>query len=396
MTNSERLHTWVYLNYVLEGPSRVLHALLTAGHSPEKIAAGIRHGEQWVGELSRSAERRAHFCEEQALLRQAEQLQTRFICPDDPEWPREQLDRAFGFAASGTSEHLRSYAADAVAPHGLWVRGGDLSAAVARSVAIVGTRAMSSYGQRASEEISRQLAEQHWTIISGAALGVDTAAHTAALDAGGCTVAVGAHGAGRCYPAKNTALIERIVRSGGCWVSEYPPLTPPARHRFLTRNRLVAALSAGTVVVEAGWRSGALNTLAWAQGLGAVAMAVPGPITGAGSLGCHDKIKRGDAQLVVSAADIMGLVGRIGEVDVDGQCELAFPSDPIQQLSRNELKVYDSLPCRSDQSRTAAQVAESAGLSVALTVHLLVELQRRGLAHRDGVNWAKRISGKIK
>lgn len=389
MSDDSTRSAWVYLNTVIEGPSRQLHQLFARGYSPEEVAEGIKRREKWIGTLLRTTERRYNVANSEELLEKAYATSLRFITPDDPEWPSEQFDQAFGFAASGTSEHLRSYASDAVAPHGLWVRGGDLSEAVAQSVAIVGTRAMSSYGERATECISRGLAEKRWTVVSGGAFGVDSVAHRTALAQGGVSVAVAAHGLHRCYPHKHRELFKQIVDTGGCWVSEYPPDTPPARHRFLTRNRLVAALTAGTVVVEAAWRSGALNTLAWANGLGKVAMAVPGPIIGAGSLGCHDKIKQGSAQLVVSAEDVISLAGSYGASDPDGQYELAFPGTAVQRLSRNELRVFDAIPTAGEPDCEAEEIARRAGLSAALTVRIIVELERAGLIRRQRLNWVK-------
>lgn len=373
---------WAYLNRVVEGPHKELTALLKSGRGPEEIAHGIAVRASWVGEVLLSAtESRAGTNRASEDLERAAAVGARIIYPGHEEWPVEQFDHAFGFAATGMSPHVRTYASDALAPHALWVRGGSLRMLVEQSVAIVGTRAITRYGYTATRALVQGLSANRWTIISGGALGVDSVAHEAALAAGGATVAVAACGVDRMYPARNARLFDRIVAHGAL-VSEYPPGASPHRHRFLTRNRLVAALSQGTVVVEAGWRSGALNTLSWAAGLGRIAMAVPGPITGVGSLGCHERIRTGAAQLVVSADDIRGLLSAVGALDVEEQYEMSFAPDAIQALSRNELRVYDALPVSG--ARKIEGIAGSAGFSVELTVHLLVALMKKGLVVRDG------------
>lgn len=250
---------------------------------------------------------------------------------------------------------------------------------------MVGTRAVIRYGAQATRMIAGGLAKQQWTIVSGGALGIDTHAHEAALAHGAPTIAVAACGIDRCYPKRNEGLFHRIVDSGGAVVTEYPPQTTPQRHRFLTRNRLVAALGRGTVVVEAAWRSGALNTLSWAEGLGRVCMAVPGPVTHAGSLGRHQRIRDGAAELVTSAAEVRELIEPVGASDVQAQYELDFSGDAVQKLSRNELRVFDAL--EPGRGRETQEVATTAGLPLPLTVYLLVALMRAGLARIDGELW---------
>ncbi len=379
-----RRESWAYLNRVVEGPSRALQDLLSAGRDADEIAAGVRRRASWLGELAGETAARHDWERAEEDLAAAEKAGARLLTPEDSDWPRSELDRAFGFAATGLSEHVRTYQADAVAPHALWVRGGPVAPALAQSVAVVGTRAVTRYGVEVTRQIVSGLAAHQWTVVSGAALGIDTAAHEAALTAGGTTVAVMACGIDRVYPARNGALLDRITGSG-CVITEYPPGTPPQRHRFLTRNRLVAALTRGTVIVEAAWRSGALNTLSWAEGLGRVAMAVPGPVTGAGSLGCHERIRHGRAQLVTGADDIRSLLGPAGAVDAVEQYELQFAPTEVQALSRNELRVFDAL--NPGAGCSAQEVAATAGLPLALTVHLLVDLAKRGVITREGVEW---------
>lgn len=378
--------SWAYLNRVVEGPSRPLQALLTAGRDADEIAHGVRTRASWLGDLAGQTASRYDWERAEEDLAIAESVGARLITPEDDEWPTEELAQSFGFAATGRSEHIRSYQADAVEPHALWGRGAPLSGAVAQSVGVVGTRAVTRYGVEATRQIVNGLAAHQWTVVSGGALGIDTAAHEATLAAGGRTVAIAACGIDRAYPARNARLLDRIADQG-CVVTEYPPGVPPQRHRFLTRNRLVAALTRGTIIVEAAWRSGALNTLSWAEGLGRITMAVPGPITGSGSLGCHERIRAGRAQLITGADDVRALLGAAGAMDVGEQYELAFAATPVQGLSRNELRVYDA--CAAD-GVTAQDIAAGAGLPLPLTVHLLMELVNRGLITREGTAWSRR------
>lgn len=386
-TITDRLKAWAYLSRVVEGPSAHLHYLLTQGRDPEAIAHGVRHREPWIGDLLKETASRHDWDTAQQDLEKLLAMDGRLITPEDREWPTAEFDHAFGFAASGMSEHVRTYQDDAVPPHALWVRGRDLQSLTSQAVAIVGTRAVSHYGRDVTRMMVDTLVPHQWTIISGGALGVDTVAHTSAVHAGGSTVMVAACGLDRSYPARNQALFNEIVqKKAGAIISEYPPGTPPQRHRFLTRNRLVAALSQGTVVTEAAWRSGALNTLSWASGLGRVAMAVPGPVTTAGSLGCHERIRTGQAEMVCSGDEVRSLLGAIGGLDPHEQYELNFAANPIQGLSRNELRVFDSL---GSLPREVSDIASDTGLSLALVVHLLVELDKRGVITREGTRWGR-------
>lgn len=380
-------HAWAYLSRVVEGPSRHVQALLSSGRSADEIAHGVRTRASWVGPLLGETESRYAFDDMNRVLEQAAAVGARLITPEDDEWPTEEFDASFGFATAGDSPFPRTYQADAVTPHALWVRGGNLSGMFARSVGVVGTRTMSTYGRAAATTVVASLSSHRYTVVSGGAMGIDTAAHEAALSVGGATVAFFACGIDRTYPSSNAALFEKIASSGGALISEYAPGLSPKRHRFLTRNRLVAAVTQGSVVVEAGFRSGALNTLTWCTGLGRVAMAVPGPITSNTTTGCHLKIRDGQAQLVTSGDDVRSLLEPVGALDVDGQYELALQPDAIQRLSRNELRIYDALPTQG--SRGTSEVAEDAGLPIPLTVHILVDLQRRGLVARDGASWQR-------
>ncbi|MDT5133697.1 MAG: processing protein, partial [Mycobacterium sp.] len=211
------------------------------------------------------------------------------------------------------------------------------------------------------------------------AYGIDGAAHRAALTVDGATVAVLACGADVPYPAGHAALLERI-RGRGVVVSEYPPGVRPARHRFLVRNRLVAALAGATVVVEAGLRSGAANTAAWARALGRVVCAVPGPVTSSASAGCHELIRAG-AELVTRTDEIIEIVGRAGELATEPQ----HLTTPLDQLSNDEKRVYEALPSRG--TRSANELAVESGVSVPVLQGQLAMLELAGLATEDDGRW---------
>lgn len=219
----------------------------------------------------------------------------RFVIPGDSEWPQQLNDLA-------------------APPLGLYVRGdADLRMLALSSIAIVGSRAATSYGLRVAADFAADLAERGWPIVSGAAFGIDAAAHRGALAVGGLTAAVLANGVDEAYPRAHTDLIRRITENGVV-ISEVPPGSHPTRARFLTRNRLIAALTRGTLVVEAAQRSGSLRTAAQAEELMRVVMATPGPIDSAASAGVHQWIAQRRAELVTSAAEVIELVGSLEQV----------------------------------------------------------------------------------
>ena len=202
-------------------------------------------------------------------LRQAARYAVRLLVPGDPTWPS-------GFDDLGPH-----------APIALWLRGNESSlSTAATSIALVGARAATGYGEHVAMEASAGLVDRGYTIVSGAAYGIDGMAHRAALASSGQTIAVLAGGVDRFYPAGHEALLDRIVAAGAV-VSELPCGSAPTKWRFLQRNRLIAAMSQATVVLEAGWRSGSLNTAGHAAALGRPVGAMPGPVTSAASAGCH-------------------------------------------------------------------------------------------------------------
>ncbi|MFJ8747829.1 DNA-processing protein DprA [Streptomyces sp. NPDC102441] len=286
----------------------------------------------------------------------------RFVCPGDREWP-SQLDD-LGDAR----------------PIGLWVRGrSDLRLWALRSVALVGARACTPYGAHMAATLAAGLAERGWVVVSGAAFGVDGAAHRGALAAGGATMAVLACGVDVAYPRGHAELIGRIAEQGMV-MGELPPSDHPTRSRFILRNRVIAALTRGTVVVEAEHRSGSLVTARNAQRLGRFTMGVPGPATSGLSAGVHELL-RGEGVLVTDAAEITELVGEMGELAP----ARSGPVLPRDLLGAACARVLDALPGTGVMG--ARDVARSAGASTDEALGRLYELHSLGFVEREGDGW---------
>mgnify|MGYP000849212606 CR=1 FL=1 len=288
----------------------------------------------------------------------------RFIIPGDDEWP----------AGLSALEGCPAVQGIAGAPIGLWVRGPRPLAALSEvSVSIVGSRAATSYGERVASSLAGGLAEAGVCVISGGAYGIDAAAHRGALGEKGTTVAMLACGLDDPYPKLNVGLLESVARAGAL-VSEYPPGAHPTRPRFLARNRLIAALSQGTVLVEAAARSGARNTVSWATGCGRPVMAVPGPIGNATSYTPHRLIREGEAVLVSSVDEVRELIAPLGTV------ALGRPRAGrlLDTLTDDQRSVYEALPARG--GRTVDDLAMRAGLWMPLCLAALSILGGAGLA----------------
>ncbi|GGL90475.1 DNA-processing protein DprA [Nakamurella endophytica] len=310
-----------------------------------------------------------------ADLASAAAVGARLVVPEDPEWPAAAVSalRTRGPRAAGQR-------ADPVA---LWVRGGSLSALPSDGITVVGSRASTPYGQRLATDLGHRVAAAGLTVVSGAAFGIDAAAHRGALAAavpGTATVAVLACGIDQAYPVAHRELIEAVAAAGAV-VSEYPPGTRPARHRFLVRNRLIAALGAGTVVVEAGRRSGTLSTACEAAELHRLVMALPGPVTSALSVGCHRLIADGAALLVTGADDVLSLLRPDRSAAQDGLWSID-EDRPTDGLDPEALRVYDALDPR--RARTVADVAEDSGVPAPAVLSALGLLEVRALAARHG------------
>jgi DNA processing protein len=218
-------------------------------------------------------------------------------------------------------------------------------------------------------------------LVSGAAFGIDQASHRGALALDGASVAVLACGADRPYPAEHRSLIEHMAGTGAV-VSELPPGCAPLRIRFLARNRIIAALTAGTVVVEAATRSGALNTATWAESLSRPVMGVPGPVTSAQSQGVHERIRTGGASLVTCPDHVLELVGGAGEHLLE---VLRGPEAPRDRLSRRHHQVLEAVPVR--QVAGLAAIAATAGVALVDTQTALSYLARHDFVVREGGGW---------
>lgn len=371
MTDDQVRRAWAYLSRVAESPCADLSSFV-ADVGPVEAATTIRSGRAPANLRSRVAAR-YEIDHAAADLEMLDRRGGRLITPGDAEWP--QL--AFTVFDNETVQKKES----GRHPMVLWAIGpARLDDVAARAAAIVGTRASTAYGEHVAADLSAGLAERNVAVVSGGAYGIDGAAHRAALGVDGVTVAVLAGGIDVPYPAGHSALLHRMCGSG-LVVTEYPPGVRPARHRFLTRNRLVAALSGATVVVEAGLRSGAANTAAWADVMGRVVCAVPGPVTSAASAGCHVLLRRSRTQLISRAEEIVEIVGKIGELADDPE----HPRMPLDGLSREEALVYEALPARG--LRSVEQIAVDAGVPAEQVLGPLALLEIAGRVECHEGEW---------
>ncbi len=331
--------------------------------TPEGLAEVITEAfARWRPRLS-ATEARAH-------LARAAHLGAAFVVPGDHTWPT-QLD---DLGAHG--------------PAGLWTRGHvDALAATRKSISVVGARASTGYGEHVTMEIVTGLCDRGYAIVSGAAYGIDGMAHRATLASEATTVAVLAGGVDRLYPSGHDTLLNRIIETGSV-VSELPCGWAPTRWRFLQRNRLIAALGQATAVMEAGWRSGSLNTAHHALSLERPVGAVPGPITSASSAGCHRLLRETPAVCVTSADEVLQLVS-IGQSE--GLVSSGTPKDACDDLAEIHpfaSRVVDAMSGRS--ARTPERVARESGLSREHTIAILGLLQMSGLIHERATGWIRK------
>jgi DNA processing protein len=295
-------------------------------------------------------------------LRQAARFGAQLRIPGEADWP------------AGLADLERH------APLALWTRGTDEAfASLAHSIALVGARAATGYGEHVTMEASAGLVDRGYAIVSGAAYGIDGMAHRAALASQGHTIAFLAGGVDRFYPSGHDALLTRIVESGAV-VSELPCGSPPTKWRFLQRNRLIAATSLATVVLEAGWRSGSLNTAGHAGQLARPVGAVPGPVTSAASAGCHRLIRDGKAVLVTNPTEMAELAPLAGTSDI---APVLGAFEQPAEITR----MLDALSTRSP--RTASDIAARSGLAVATVQSLLGQLELGGTVREREGGWLK-------
>jgi DNA processing protein len=340
----------------------------------------------------------------------------RLICPGDPEWPEQLADL-------GDEQ-----------PYALWLRGtADLRFNCLHSVAVVGSRAATAYGSYVAAEFAASVAARGWAVVSGGAFGIDASAHRGALGADGVTVAVLACGVDVPYPVGHTELLESVAAQGVI-VSEWPPGRTVSRLRFLVRNRVIAALATGTLVVEAGERSGAVNTARHARDLGRRLMAVPGPVTSDQSAGCHRIIRDWQGTLVTTAAEVIehlspvgatleptnapvigstglpgpvGLVGPADPADFASPPDRAHPTSPtspddparprparrrrvrppldLDAMDLETTQVLDAMPGRGGMAAT--RIAQRAGLPPTAVVRCLAALAASGYIERCDEGW---------
>jgi DNA processing protein len=299
----------------------------------------------------------------------------RFIVPGDADWPEGLSDLA------GHEPIQRRGGI----PYGLWLRGpADLTTLLERSVAVVGSRASSGYGDTVAGDLGYELADAGWTVVSGGAFGIDAAAHRGALSAGGPTIAVLACGVDVAYPPGNSALLASIGRDH-LLVSELPPGAHPTRVRFLSRNRLIAAMTVGTIVVEAAIRSGARNTANWAALCNRRLLAVPGSVYSALSATPHLLIRDAQATMITNAADALEMLSSVGDHLAPAQTGDRRPTDGFDET---RLAVYEAVP--KQRYRTAGEIALLADVSMPRCLAELAALADAGMVRSGPNGWRLR------
>lgn len=358
----------VRLSRVVEPGEPVSNALAAEIGGMRLLASYLRdHGDEHA--VAR-AERLAA-CDPEVELERAAAQGIRFVVPADGEWP----------VALGDLAHAEDLHGRCGVPIGLWVKGPMRLDRLGPRVAIVGSRSATTYGSQLAREIAAACARAGMCVVSGAAFGIDQAAHRGALSAGGSTVAVLACGVDRAYPSAHKPMLDHLAATSAV-VSEAAPGCSPTRIRFLSRNRIIAALGAGTVVVEAAVRSGALNTATWAEQLGRHVMGVPGPVTSASSGGVHQLIRRGSATLVTGGPDVLEMLGAAGEHLLS---EPRAPEKPRDRLSDVHRLILEAVPVRNAAGSDA--IAGTAALGIRETRRGLERLRRLSLVQEVPGGW---------
>lgn len=374
----QRSREWLvaraYLSAVAEPPAPALVGFI-AEHGARRAADLVGKGTVPSRVADEVDARRDHVSGESALAA-AEAVDARLIAPEHPEWPQEAMSSLADARSVGV--------AGLAEPVALWVRGSASPAeALTASVAIVGARAASGYGEHLAAEFGHGLAGAGITVVSGAAYGIDGAAHRGALASGGTTIAFLACGLDMDYPAGHSRLL-RAIAAQGCVVSEYVPGTAPRKHRFLVRNRLIAASGQGTVVVEAGARSGAGNTANTSDALGRPLMAVPGPVTSASSVGCHEMVRAGKALLVTTTNEVLEVISPLGMSPPVGPVAQRRSTDGLDGPAR---RIHDALA--EVDGASADRLAQDSGLPLRKVRALLPTLEMAGLVARTEFGWSR-------
>lgn len=365
----------VVLNRAFEAGTAALHAAV-------EVAGATVVREQLAAQRSTAAQRdvsdRMSAVDPDRELDRAHRLGLRFVVPGDDEWLGQLSDLDLAPALKRVGG----------APLGLWVRGPLRLDELAGSVALVGSRSATSYGVQTASRMAGELADADRVVVSGGAFGIDDAAHRGALAAGGRTVCVLACGADRVYPEAHRELIEHVAAHGAV-VSEVPPGSAPMRMRFLSRNRVIAALAAGTVVVEAALRSGALNTAGWAAALHRPLMAVPGPVTSAASAGIHQLLRAGGCSLVTSAADVLEEIAGAGEHLQEAP---RGPEKARDRLTHTQAVVLEAAPAANPVP--AASIARTARVVPRVAEETLAQLRSYGLVEETPDGWRTTPAGR--
>lgn len=365
---------YAWLSRAAEPGHRGLWAYVSE-YGAVEVAAQLNSGDG-PSALMRAVGPRAGTDRSMADLSAAKVGAIRLIQPEDEEWPADALSAMHVAAARGRDS--------VVPPLSLWVRGsGRLDSLAHRSVAVVGARAATQYGEAVASDLAADLAGRGWTVVSGGAFGIDAAAHRGALAVGQPTIAVLASGVDRPYPAGNERLFARIAEVG-LLVSEWPPGCAPMRQRFLVRNRVIAGLARGTVVVEAALRSGARSTAARTAELGRPVMAVPGPVTSAMSAGILQLLRTDGVLAVGSAAHVLEAVGAIG-TDLAGP--ESGPTTIIDDLEPRRRGVLDAVPLR--RPAPTESIAVTAGVGVVEVLAHLAAMEVIGLVDCIDGGWRR-------
>lgn len=352
------------LSAVCTPGDRRLVGLLQEHPAPEAVAA-LRHG---GGRTPWSA--RAIETDEEDLAQRAENCGLEFLIPGDECFPSvlSDLDNCDQVNDMGG------------APLGLWVAGDPYLLIDSRPrVAVVGARAATRYGEAIATDMTYRLAGQEFgahVIISGGAYGIDAAAHRGAIAAGGTTIGVYAGGLDEPYPRGNHNLFEAI-RAEHVAISEAAPGVRCHRMDFLARNRLIAALGQGVVVVEAAMRSGARNTTSWAIELSRPVMAVPGSVHSSSSTGCHQMIRDGKAVLVTDARDVAAVLAPMGRAPM---LEVRGVARALDGLDARLTGIREAMPARGGV--TSAELAVIRCMGIQEVMAGLAELEARGLVRR--------------
>ncbi len=356
-----------------------LHELV-ARHGAVEVAEGIVRGTSGLraGVTMRARLPQGATTIEQAVsadLQAAERTGARLIIPGDRQWPGQLADLG------------------ARAPLGLWVLGSASPRLLAlRSVSIVGARSATAYGEALARTVAATLADRGWLVVSGGAFGIDAAAHRGALDAGGASACVLAGGVDIAYPRSHEALFSRMI-ADGVLLSETAMGGAALRQRFLARNRLIAALTRGTVVIEAALRSGSRTTAREAANMLRPVMAFPGPVTSAMSAGCHELLRDGQAILVTCAEEIEQMLRGLTEPEsvpagagaADSGSEGHDPDRSVGDRGSAEQRVLAALS--ATRGVALDRIAGQTGLAPTDILIVLGVLEAQGLATRTDRGW---------